>query len=301
MSDSNLRPWLGRAAASGAAAAACIALVASPAGAAPAAGTNLVSNGNFAQPGPAANEGATPTGWAVSDLGAETDAYAATIGAYDANGKYPPPAGDPDPNGIGDEEFYEAGSATGVEGIGGTQTSATFGSITNADDPQVSFSDLEEKAPSTTNASWAGSGLEVDFTSGGASYSLIYLNPWQVGGAAYPSTPTNTATTKYILGPTLTAKIWNTQSPRDLDSDISTAFGLSTFTVADVQFVELEDTISSGSPYPNMTAYFADIDLAEGAPAAQAPEVPYAAVLPVAGLAVIGAGLGLRRRRRQTA
>lgn len=85
--------------------------------------------------------------------------------------------GDPNKQDIAVEAFYEAGTATGVEGIGGEQTSATFGSVTQANNPQVSFSDLENKAPETMLAKWAGGGLEIDFTHAKKSFSLIYLNP----------------------------------------------------------------------------------------------------------------------------
>jgi hypothetical protein len=237
-------------------------LLASPASASPAAGTNLLLNGNFET-----NfvQGATPPpDWSLINLGAETDPYGASIETWNAQGEYPPPAASPDPEGVADEVYYDAGSATGIEGIGGEQTSSTFGSITQADDPQVSYSALENSAPEATNSAWAGSALEINFSATPVNYTLIYFDPWQAYDSTFSGSPTNSATVKYIVGPTLNTKSWYTQSPRDLNSDIENAFGLSTYTVTSVVFADLEDTTSAASPYPNMDGYFADIGLYEG-------------------------------------
>jgi hypothetical protein len=257
-----------RAAASGAGALLLLLLVVTPASASPAAGTNLLVNGNF-ETGFA--NGANPPDWTLTDLGAETDPYDATIDTDNASGPYPPPAGGPDPDGIADEAFYEAGSSTGIEGIGGEQTSSTFGSITQADDPQVGYSAVATDTPEATNSSWAGSALEINFTSESNSYTLVYFDPWQAYDSTFTGSPVDTATVKYIIGPTLTTDTWYTQSPRDLDTDITNEFGLNTFTVTSVVFADLEDTIDSGSPYPNMDGYWADIALDEGGGTIQPP------------------------------
>lgn len=300
MSTRAVRAWGGRAAGVAAGTAAMLVLSAGMAWATPAPGTGLIVNGNFTSPGVGTgNEGNPPTSWTVNDLGVETSPYDASIGTYDSSGRYPPPAGDPDPSGVAVELFYEAGSSTGVEGIGGEQTSATFGSITNTDGPQVSFAQVETQPPDTSVAAWAGSGLEVDFTSGATSYSLVYLDPWAASaGETFASSPASPApSTKYLVGPTLAVGAWSAQSPRDLDSDILSQFGLSTFTVNDVQFVELEDATNSGYPYPNMDSYFTDVALAEGSPAAIVSESPLAVDLPLSAIVIVGAWFGLRRRR----
>lgn len=76
------------------------------------------------------------------------------IGIYNAKGKYPPPKGNPDKSDVACEVFYEGGSSTGVEGIGGQQTSSTFNSITQANNPQVSFSNVETFSPEVKVADW---------------------------------------------------------------------------------------------------------------------------------------------------
>jgi hypothetical protein len=233
-----------------------------PAGANPAPGTNLLANGNFET---GFVQGASPPpDWTLTDLGAETDPYSASIETWNAQGEYAPPAASPDPQGISDEVFYEAGSSTGVEGIGGEQTSSTFGSITQADDPQVSYSALANSTPEAKNSAWAGSAVEINFTNYPVNYTLIYFDPWVAYSGSFTATPTNSSTVKYIIGPTLTTKSWYTQSPRDLNNDIENQFGLSTYTVTSVVFANLEDTISTASPYPNMDGYFADVALDEG-------------------------------------
>jgi hypothetical protein len=229
----------------------------------PKAGTNLLVNGDFAKPGPAKNEGDPPTGWTLVDLGAETDPYSASIGVYNAKGKYPPPTGNPNKADIADNVFYEAGTATGIEGIGGQQT--TFAKpITQANNPQVSFSNVEVTGPETTVADWAGSGLQIIVTSGKKTDTLIYLNPWAPPTGTYSGAPVNTATTKYILGPALAASTWNTQAARSLNTDIAAQFKLKSYKVASVTFINLEDTTSSASPYPNMNGYMADLAITEG-------------------------------------
>jgi hypothetical protein len=272
-------------------------LFANPASAIPAAGTNLLVNGNFAAPPPTAS-GAPPSGWALVDLGAESGPYSASISAYNTGGEYPPPAGDPDPAGIADEVFYEAGSNTGVEGIGGSQASPPLGSITQADDPQVSFSTVSNDAPEMSLANWAGSAFEVNFTSGSQTYTLIYFNPWQASSGTFTGSPINSATVQYIIGTTLTPSTWYTQPARDLNSDTDNAFGLTTYTVNSVVFADLEDTTDSGYPYPNMDGYFADVALDEGGPPASLPEAPLVVLLPVMAALAVGAITVTSRPRR---
>jgi hypothetical protein len=230
----------------------------------PAPGTNLIVNGNFYKPGPANHEGATPTHWKLVDLGAETHPYDAAIGAYNAKGKYPPPPGNPDPKDVADEVFYEAGTATGIEGIGGQQASSTFGSITQANNPQVSFSDVQKDAPEASVADWAGGGLEINLTAGTKSYTLVYYNQWTAYKGTFSSKPKDTSTTKYITGPTVTAGAWYTWKARSLNSDVRAQFGFKSYKVSNVTFIDLEDTTSSASPYPNMDGYIADVAIAEG-------------------------------------
>jgi hypothetical protein len=289
--------WLGRATAGAASVLAGAMLFAGPASASPAPGTNLLINGNFHT---SFSENSQPVDWNLLYLGAETAPYDATINAYDENGQYPPPSGNPDSLDTADEAFYEAGSATGVEGIGGQQTSSTFGSITQADDPQVSYSTAYTDAPEAKNSSWAGSALEVAFTSGGQNYTLIYFNPWTAYNSTFTGSPTNSATVQYIIGPTLgAADTWSTQTPRDLNTDIDNSFGLTTYTVTSVTFADLEDTVNSGSPYPNMDGYLADLDLAEHGPSSgQVPEAPLVVLLPGAAALAVAGTLLLGRRRR---
>jgi hypothetical protein len=230
----------------------------------PAPGTNLIVNGTFASPGPVKHEGATPTDWKLVYLGAEKKPYDATIEAWNAKGKYPPPKGNPNKSDIAAEAFYEAGSAVGIEGIGGQQTPSKALTITQSSNAQVSFADAANTAPEAKLAKWAGSGLEIDFSSGKHTYSLIYLNPWTAYKSTFSSKPADTATVKYILGLTLTAPKWASWKPRSLNADILKQFKLKTFTVKDVRFIDLEDTTSSAYPYPNMDGYFANIAITEG-------------------------------------
>jgi hypothetical protein len=234
----------------------------------PAKGASLIVNGDFARPGAATHEGAPPTGWKLVDLGAETKPYDAGIGVYNAKGQYPPPKGNPNKSDVADEVFYEAGSSTGIEGIGGQQTTFAVKSITQANNPQVSFANVEVKGPEATLSKWAGSGLQIDLSHGTKSYSLIYLNLWTPPTGAYTLKPANTPSTKYIVGPALKAGVWNTQAPRSLDADVTAQFGWKKFQVTSVTFIDLEHTVSAASPYPNMDGYVANVALTEG-PAAK--------------------------------
>jgi len=230
----------------------------------PKPGTNLIFNGNFAKPGPAKHEGATPTGWYLVDLGAEKKPFNAAIGAYDAKGTYPPPKANPDKADIAAEIFYEGGNETGIEGIGGKQTSNRFGSITQANHPQVSFAVADHSAPQAKVAKWAGDGLELVLSIGKHKDTLIYFNPWTASLGKFSSKPQNSATVKYILGKTLKTNWWAIWKPRSLNADVKAQFGAKSYKVLDVLYVDLEDTTSAASPYPNETGYVADIAITEG-------------------------------------
>jgi hypothetical protein len=234
-----------------------------PSDALPKPGANLLLNGSFDKPGPKDHEGAPPTDWTLVNLGAEKKPYAASIGVYNADGKYPPPKGNPNKRDIADQVYYEAGAATGVEGIGGQQAKFGF-PISQADKPQVSFSNVEVLAPEAAVSDWAGSGLSILFTSGGKTLELIYLNPWTASAGTYPGKPVNNVTTKYILGPVLTANKWYTWDPRSLNADIKDEFKVNKYDVTAVAFINLEDTTDAGSPYPNMTGYMANVAIREG-------------------------------------
>ena len=261
----------------------------------PAPGTNLLTNGSLAAPG---TDGAVPTGWTAVNLDDETAPYKTTdLAQFDATGTYPPPAPAPDASGFATEAYYAAGSATGPEGYGGRQTSATFGSITQADHPQVGFSTVESFAPNPSVAAWAGSVLQVVVASEGQTLTLRYLDPWTPASGTYAGAPTDSATTRYITGPTLTKGTWTTTAARDLSADLSATFGVSAYTVSSVTFGDLEGTTSAAYPYPNETSYWSDLSLAEGsAPAPALPESPAVVELPLAGVALLGGVLLLRRR-----
>lgn len=275
-------------------------LVAAPA--ATAATPNLVTNGDFAQPGV---NGANPKGWALVNLGAETAPFKAAIATYDATGKFPPPAGIPGGEQFASEAFYQAGSSTGVEGIGGSQP---LSGVTNATNAQVAYSVAETNYPDPSLASWAGSVFQVDFTSGATSYSLRYFNPFTPGATPYASAPTRAATVKYITGASLPNKAWFTAPTRNLTADIASQFGLSTFTVTGITYGDLENTTSAQGTngagktiYPNETSYWAGIGLTQATPPPATPETPVAVMLPGAALGVLATGWMIRRRKSRSA
>jgi hypothetical protein len=228
-------------------------------------GTNLLSNGNFESPTPTYS-GEPPTGWKLVDLGAEKKPYSASINVYDATGQYPPPKGNPNKKDDAVNDFYESGTATGIEGMGGQQTSTKFGSITQANNPQVTFADLQEDSPEAKNSAWAGTGLQITFTSGKSKtvHTLVFLNLFTAYKSKYTKKPVSTKTTKYVLGKTLTSEKWNTWAATSLNSTIKKEFGLTSYKVTTVTFVNLEDTIDSASPYANINSYVADVAINEG-------------------------------------
>jgi hypothetical protein len=237
------------------------------AGKLPKAGASLITNGNFEKPGAAKHEGVAPTGWKLVDLGAEKKPYDASIGAWNAKGKYAPPKGNPNKSDVAVEAFYEAGSATGLEGICGQQ-SVKPGAISQANNPQITFSDVANSAPEASVANWAGSGIEIVFSVGKRVGTLVYFNPWTAYKSKFTGKPVDTASVKYVIGPTLKAKTWYTWKARSINSDMLKQFKLRSYTIRQVRFVDWEDTTNSGKPYPNMDAYFADLAITEG-PAAK--------------------------------
>jgi hypothetical protein len=228
----------------------------------PKPGTNLLRNADFAKPAANINTGKAPSDWTLVDLGAETKPFAAEIGAYNKKGQYPPPKGNPNKSDIAAQLFYEGGSATGVEGIGGQQT--VFKSITQKNNPQVSFVDVESFAPSTTVVSWAGCGLEVVVSVGKKTDTLVYFNPFTPFSGTYSSKPTNSARLKYVIGKTAKADKWITWKASSLSTEVKKEFGAKSYKVDYVRYVNLEGTTSSGKPYPNETSYFTNLVLAEG-------------------------------------
>jgi hypothetical protein len=230
----------------------------------PKPGTNLLHNSDFALPKANINTGKAPTGWTVVDLGAEKKPFAAEIGAYNKKGKYPPPKGNPNKSDIAAQLFYEGGSATGVEGIGGQQSKSVFKSVTQKNNPQVSFSDVESFPPSTVVVSWAGCGLEVVVSVGKKTDTVVFFNPFTPTSGKYASKPSNSATLKYVVGATLKLDKWVTWKATSLSTAVKKEFGAKSYKVDDVRYVNLEGTTSSGKPYPNETSYFTDLVLAEG-------------------------------------
>lgn len=254
-----------------------------------------VTNGDFSAPG---TNGATPTDWTAVPLGADTTPYENTVNAYNASGTYPPPA--PLPSGAtwASEAYYDVGSTAGIDGAGGSQP---ITGLTQAQDPQVSFSVAQTYAPTPGNTAWAGSVFEVDFTSGGTNYVLRYYNPFTPVSGTYTGGPTSTATTAYVVGTTLTDKTWYTEPTRDLSNDINAAFGLSSYTVTSVEYGNLEDAVTvTSSPYPNETSYWTLISLSTG-PGTGTPEAPLAVALPAAAVVLFGGVVAYRRRHARTA
>ena len=277
-------------------------LAAAPA--ATAAIPNVVTNGDFSQPGV---NGSNPTAWTLVNLGAETAPFKAAIAAYDANGQFPPPVGIPGGEQFASEAFYQAGSNTGVEGIGGTQA---VPGVTNATNAQVAYSVAETNYPDPSLASWAGAVFQVDFTSGSTSYTLRYFNPFTPGATPYASAPINSANVKYITGAALTNKTWFTNPTRNLTADIASQFGLSSFSVTGITYGDLENTTSARGTnsagktiFPNETSYWAGIALtpSQVTPPPATPETPIAVVLPVAALGLLGAGWMILRNKSRTA
>ncbi len=266
-----------------------------------AAGTGAITNGDFQQPG---SNGAIPTGWTPTTFGAETAPFNASIATYDSTGQFKPPTGTPGGDQAGtfaSEAFYQAGSSTGVEGYGGSQSLAAAVASTSL--PQLSWSTVESFSPSTSVSAWAGSMVEVDLSSGGQAYQLRYINPFTPQSGSYSGQPTasNTATTKYLVLGQIAFKQWHTEAARDLAADVAGQFGLPAFTVSGVRYGDLELATSASSPYPNMTSYWKNLTLQAGTSTPNAlPEMPLALALPLAGLTVLGASAVWRLRRRST-
>lgn len=228
----------------------------------PKPGTDLINNGYFYKPGPAKHEGRPPLRWKLVFLGAERHPYNAGIGVWNANGKYPPPHGNPDKSDIADEIFYEGGGATGIEGIGGQQTPPR--SITQKNHAYVAFDIVANEAPQAKVAKWAGDGVEIVFAAGKHTDTLVYFSPWQAYKSKFSSKPHNSATFKYIFSKTLRTGVWYRWRPHYLNHDIKKEFGVTVFKVLVVRFVDLEDTTSPNAPYPNEDGYIADLGIWEG-------------------------------------
>jgi len=262
------------------------------------AATESVTNGSFQAPG---TNGADPTGWTATNLGAETAPFRASIATYDATGQFPPPMGTPGGDTAGNfasESFYQVGSATGVIGYGGRQVLTT--PVSSASAPKVGFSTVESFFPSNTKVSWAGAVLQLELSSGASTDTLRYVAPFAAGG--YSGTPSDqdTSTTKTVVLPAIPAKVWSTTAALDVAADASSRFGLSRFTITAVTYGDLENrTSAGGSPFPNITTYWKDVSLTAGnTPPAALPDAAQAVLLPLVGLGALVAVVAVRRSRR---
>lgn len=221
----------------------------------------------------------------------------------DDSGTYPPPSTPPSGDPWSVQVFYEGGSNTGSEGVGGNQS---ISGVTNTIDPQLSWADLQSFAPSTTVVSWAGTVVEIDLTSGGSSHALRFVSPFTPASGSYSGAPSNFAANGvnyvYVTLPTLTKNTWASVGPVDLNSAIAAAINSTVagnYTVTGITVGDHEGTTSAGYPYPNETSYFANVSIT-GAPGSVVPEAPEAVLLPGAGLAILGGGYLVLRRRRNT-
>jgi len=76
------------------------------------ASADSVTNGSFQEPG--ANN-VTPADWTATNFGNESSPYSASIDTYDVNGAYPPPAGTPGGDTVGNfavENYYPHANMT---------------------------------------------------------------------------------------------------------------------------------------------------------------------------------------------
>jgi hypothetical protein len=250
-----------------------------------------ITNGDFSSPG---TNGATPTGWTAAPLGADTAPFSNSISEFDSAGQFPPPT--PLPTGAtwASEAFYDVGSTPGVDGAGGSQV---LSGVDQSEDPQVGFSVAQSFAPTPGHAAWAGSVFEVDLTSGGQSFVLRYFNPFTPLTGSYTGGPTSSGSTAYIVGTPLANKVWFTQSDRDLNADVNSAFGLSNYSVTGVKYGDLEDAVTtSTSPFPNETSFWTLLSLSPG-PGVGTPETPVVVALPVIAVLLFGGTMIVRRRR----
>ncbi|MFD0743702.1 hypothetical protein ACFQ1L_19175 [Phytohabitans flavus] len=153
--------------------------------------------------------------------------------------------------------FWQVGSAMGVLGTGVKQTV----NVPSANDLFFSYDAVQTFYADSRAVSWGGAVAEVEFTSGGQTNKLRYFN--KGSRPDYSGVPTDSATTKYIIGQQFADNgIW-VSSSRDLDADIAAKFGVSNFTITSVTVGNLQNRIAT-SPFSNMTSYFGDVELTKG-------------------------------------
>lgn len=288
---------------------AIVALVGSPAQAQTI--TQRLSNQSFEQPG---TNGAIPTNWRPVLFDGETAPFRFEFITFNASGQFPPPQPIPDGQ-FAVEVFYQVGNFQGVGGAGGQQTSATFGQVSNAQNPELVYDSVQTFFATPQRARWAGGIAEVEFTAGGVTNRLRYYHKYS---ATYSSAPVDGLTTRYIIEqPYAGNGQYLPEQRQNLVTDIQSEFGISDFTVTAIRFGNLLDQFGSGQPFPNNTTYWDDVRLFTTAvqatptptpgppetttPPAVIPEAPVAAALPVVALSVLGAGVVLSRRLGQRA
>ncbi|BCB77707.1 hypothetical protein GCM10022251_64240 [Phytohabitans flavus] len=255
----SVRIRLGRA--SAVLAAAAIAAAVFPGAVAQAADTEYLVNPSFEQPG---SNAAQPTGWQAALLDGETSPFRLVTQTFNAAGQFPPPAPVPDGQ-FALEVFWQVGSNLGQLGVGTRQTV----NVPASNDLTFSYDAVQTFYADSRAVSWGGAVAEVEFTAGGQTNKLRYFN--MNSRPDYSGLPTDSATTKYIIGEQFSGSgVWLSNS-RDLDADIATKFGVSNFTITAVTVGNLQNRIAT-SPFSNMTSYFDNVHLTKAE--VEAPEVP---------------------------
>ena len=171
--------------------------------------------------------GATSSGWTLVYLGNEN-----TGGSCDTHGNYV------DGNASG--RVKQVSGGLGLRGSAAEQTSRTFGTVNQTTTNTLRYYARYQYHAGKDSADLRMAIVEVEFTSGGATYKLRYYH-------SNAGMPTDNATVKYIDGGYPGWQTWTLDQVCNLNENIKNKFGLTTFTVTAVRVGVLMNKINSGN------------------------------------------------------
>lgn len=201
------------------------------------AAEQVLVNPSFELPGSA---GSPPDNWSTTPLDNAPDLGTSVMEQNN----------DPDSGTIPDGSWmartYFKHAVADTVGVAFEQASSTFGTVDSSTTNTISYQVEFDYGSyyTTTYVNWAGAIVEVEFTSGASTYKLRYYHPVRTDYVD----PPDYDNVRYIILDNIydTMDNWNNFS-NNINDDIQSEFGITTFTVDAIRFGVVADKINTNT------------------------------------------------------
>lgn len=201
------------------------------------AAEQVLVNPSFELPGSA---GSPPDNWSTTPLDNAPDLGTSVMEQNN----------DPDSGTIPDGSWmartYFKHAVADAVGVAFEQTSSTFGTVDSSTTNTISYQVEFDYGSyyTTTYVNWAGAIVEVEFTSGASTYKLRYYHPVRTDYVD----PPDYDNVRYIILDNIydTMDSWNSFS-NNINDDIQSEFGITTFTIDAIRFGVVADKIDTNT------------------------------------------------------